>query len=47
MSDKYDPEKIFLKRYDYNVWSENKEESTDKEKTTDVPPMLSLEGDEK
>ena len=30
---KYDPEDLFLKGYDYSVWSENKEESTNKKKT--------------
>ena len=30
---KYDPEDLFLKGHDYSVWSENKEESTDKKKT--------------
>ena len=43
---KYDPEKLFLEEYDYGVWSE-KEESTNKEKSTDVPTMPSLKGDEK
>ena len=32
LGDKYDPENLFLKGYDYSVWSENKEESTDKKK---------------
>ena len=28
------------------MWSENEEESTDKEESEDLPPMLLLEGDE-
>ena len=51
LSDKYDPEELFLEGCDYRMWSENKEESTDKEElidieeSTDVPPMPELEGD--
>ena len=37
---------LFLEEYDYNVWSENNEESTDKEELSHTPPMLPLEGDE-
>ena len=42
LGDKYDSENLFLEGYDYSVWSENKEESTDeesadKEESTDVP----------
>ena len=40
MESKYDPQDLFLDGYDYIVWSENEEESTD------VPPMPPLEGDE-
>ena len=36
LGDKYDPEKLFLEGYDYSVWSENKEESTDKEESTGI-----------
>ena len=46
LSDKYDPEMLFLEGYDYNVWSENKEESTDKEESVDLSDILPLEGDE-
>ena len=50
MGDKYDPEKLFFEGHD--VWSEIKEESNDteksidKEKSTDVPTIPPLEGDE-
>ena len=46
MSDKYDPERLFLEGYDYSVWSENKEESTDKEESVELSDILPLEGDE-
>ena len=45
LGDIYDPEKLFLKGYDYSVQSENKEELTDKKELT-VPTMPPLEGDE-
>ena len=46
---KYKPKVLFLKPYDYDAWLKNvtltdKEESYD-EKSTDLPPMLPLEGD--
>ena len=34
VGDNYDPEIEFLEWYDFSVWSENKEESTNKEKLT-------------
>ena len=46
LDDKYDPKKLFLEGCDYRVWSETKEESTDKEELTDVSPMPPLEDDE-
>ena len=48
LSNKYDPERLFLEAYDYDysVWSENKEESTDKEESVDLSDILPLEGDE-
>ena len=42
---KINPKTLFLNNYDYSMWSEN-EKSTDKEKSTDVPPIPPLEGDE-
>ena len=44
---KYDPKDLFLDGYDYSLWSESEEESTDKEESEDLPPMPPLEGDEK
>ena len=41
LGDKYDPEKLFLEGYDYAVWSENKEEWTDKEESVDLSDMPS------
>ena len=38
--------KKFLKGYDYSVWSQNKEESTDKEEFVDLSDMPPLKGDE-
>ena len=35
MDPKYDPENLFPEGYDYRVWSENEEESTDKIEPTD------------
>ena len=43
---KYDPKDLFLDRYDYHMWSENEEKSTDKEESEDLPPMPPLEGHE-
>ena len=40
MESKYDPKDLFLDEYDYVMGSEDKEESTDKEKPEDLPPML-------
>ena len=42
---KYEPEKLFLKAYNYNLWHENeettdKEDSTDKEEPTDKEDLL-------
>ena len=45
MNPKYNPKAIFISNYDYNVWLEN-EELTDKEESSDVPPISSLEGNE-
>ena len=42
---KYDPKDLFLGGYDYNVWSENEEGSSDKEQSEDLSPMPSLKGD--
>ena len=44
--------KLFFERYDYSVWSENKEESIDKEESADkgesvdLSDLLRLESDE-
>ena len=52
MNHKYEPEKLFIKGYDYSVWSKNEEESTDKEECTDkeesvdLSDMPALESDE-
>ena len=46
MDDNYDPKRLSPKRYDYNVLSENKEESADKEKSVDLSDMPPPEGDE-
>ena len=46
LGDKYDPEKLFLEGYDYSLWSENKEESTDKKESVYLSDMPPLEGDE-
>ena len=46
MDDNYDPKSLSPKRYDYNVLSENKEESADKEKSVDLSDMPPPEGDE-
>ena len=57
MKPKYDPKKLFLKAYNYDVWFENEEsidkeastdqeESTDEQESTDLLPMLALEDDE-
>ena len=42
---KYDLKDLFLDEYVYSVWSENNEESTDKEESEDLPLMTPLEGD--
>ena len=44
LDNKYEHKNLFVKGYDYSVWSE---ESTDKEESTVIPPMPPLEGDEK
>ena len=47
LNNKFEPRNLFLKGYNYSVWSEksiDKEESTDKEELTDIPPMPPLEG---
>ena len=51
MNHEYEPEKLFLKAYNYNSWYESeestvKEESTDKEKSVDLSDVPSLEDDE-
>ena len=55
---KYDPKELFIEGHDYIVWSENQEESTDKEELiveeesinkeefNDVSPMQPLKVDE-
>ena len=43
---KYCPKDLFLDGYDYIVWSENEEESTDKEESENLLPVPPLEGDE-
>ena len=48
---KYDPDKLFLKTYNCYICFENedssdKEISTDKEESTNLPPMPTLDGDE-
>ena len=43
---KYNPKKLFLKAYNYGVRFES-EKSTDKEESTDLPPMPTPECDEK
>ena len=45
MDQKYKHKKLFIKGYDYSVWSKN-EESTNKEEYVDLSDMLPLEGDE-
>ena len=50
---KYKLKKLYLKGYNYKVWSKNekkstdKEESTDKKESVDLSDMPPLEGDEK
>ena len=39
MDTKYDRKNLFLKGYDYNVWSENVKESTDKKESLDLSDM--------
>ena len=57
MNYEYEPEKLFLKAYNYNSWYESeestvkkestdKDESTDKEKSVDLSDVPSLEDDE-
>ena len=41
LGDKKKKKKLFLERYDYAVWSENKEERTDKEESVDLSDMPS------
>ena len=45
MNRKYNPKTIFISNYDYSLWLEN-EELTDKEESSDVPPISLLEGNE-
>ena len=33
MDSKYTPKKLFIKGYDYRVWTKNKEKSTDEEES--------------
>ena len=42
---KYETKKLVIKGYDYCVWSESKEESTDKEEFVDLSEMPPPEGD--
>ena len=47
---KQDPDKLFFKTYNFYIWFENedssdKEISTDKEESTNLPPMPTLDGD--
>ena len=42
---KYDPNNLFLKIHNYDLWLEN-EVLTDKEKSVDLSDMLTLGGDE-
>ena len=44
LGDKYNPERLFVEGYDYSVWSGNKEESTDKEKSVDLSDIPRPEG---
>ena len=44
MKFKYNPKKLFLKVYSYEVWVEC-EESTDKEESTDLTPIPTPECD--
>ena len=57
LGNKSDSEKLFLERFDYSVWFENKEptvkeklankeESTDKKEFVDLSNVLPVEGDE-
>ena len=51
MKHKYEPKKLFLETYNYDVWFENQESSdtkrkSDKEESVDLSYMPSLEGDE-
>ena len=39
---KYKPEKLFIERYDYSMWSKNEEESTDKEESIDKKESVEL-----
>ena len=41
LNNKFEPRNLFLKGYNYSVWSEK---SIDKEELTDIPPMPPLEG---
>ena len=48
---KHDPDKVFLKTYNCYVWLENEDSSdkgisTDKEESTNLPPMPAQDGDE-
>ena len=48
MDNKYEPKNLFLKGYDYSMWSEestDKEKLTDKDESTDIPPMPPLDDD--
>ena len=49
LGNKYDPINLFIEKYNYDVWLESEESpnttKTD-EKSTDLPPMLPLEGDD-
>ena len=46
MDPKYDLKKVFLKKYDYSVWSENEVGSTAKKESVALSNMPQLESDE-
>ena len=39
---KYKSKKLFIKGYDYSIWSKHDKESTDKEESVDLSDMPSL-----
>ena len=42
MNPKYKSKKLFIKGYDYSIWSKHDKESTDKEESVDLSDMPSL-----